>query len=163
VAEYGPGVMELTPAEAHRRSSSKGGLAKDVDLNAAPIARCAFLRRKDAIMDAFDFAAEAELYPAQAKGSRRQPVGYRRFDCAANAIRYAVEELAEQALIGAYLETGEKRFNGKEIRQLYGRPDYPLERRPKMAADGDPARTGGVVISVSAAPVRKKPPRRLQP
>ena len=114
-------------------------------------------------MDAFDFAAEAELYPGQAKGSRRQPVGYRRFDCAANAIRFAVEDLPAEALIGASLEIGEDRFNGKEIRQLYERPDYPLERRPRMTADGGRAGTGGVVISMSDAPVRKKPSRRLRP
>ena len=99
-------------------------------------------------MDAFDFAAEAELYPGQAKGSRRQPVGYRRFDCAANAIRFAVEDLPAEALIGASLEIGEERFNGKEIRQLYERPDYPLERRPRMTADGG-RRAQGVSLSVS--------------
>lgn len=114
-------------------------------------------------MDAFDFAAEAELYPGQAKGSRRQPVGYKRFDCAANAIRFAMEDLPEQALIGAYLEIGENRFNGREIRQLYERPDYPLERRPRMPDDAGRAGARGVVISISAAPARRKPSWRLQP
>ncbi len=79
-------------------------------------------------MDAFDFEAEAELFPIRSRASRRQPVGYRRFARAAEAIRYAIEEMPAEFLVGAYLEVNEERFDGTEIRGLYERADYPLER-----------------------------------
>ena len=101
---------------------------------------------------AFDYSAEAELYPSRAKGSRRQPVGYKRFDHASEAIRFAIEELPDEALVGAYLEIGEERFNGQEIQRLYDRPDYPLERRPRPPKSEAPQKSGGVVDTASGAP-----------
>jgi hypothetical protein len=79
-------------------------------------------------MDTFDFNAEAELFPTRSRASRRQPMGYKRFSRAADAIRYAMEELPAEFLVGAYLEVNEERFDSLEIRRLYERPDYPLER-----------------------------------
>jgi Arc/MetJ-type ribon-helix-helix transcriptional regulator len=90
-------------------------------------------------MTAFDFSAEAELFPSRARASRRQPVGYKRFEHASDAIRFAVEELPAESLIGAYLEVGEERFSGQDIRRLYDRPDYPLPRRqPETPAEPAP-------------------------
>lgn len=84
-------------------------------------------------MAAFDYNAEAELFPN--RGMRGRPVGYRRFNRAADAIRFAIEELPPQALVGAWLEVSEERFDAVGIRRLYDRPDYPLERRTPALAN----------------------------
>jgi hypothetical protein len=77
-------------------------------------------------MSAFDYNAEAELFPSRAV--RRQPVGYKRFARAADAIRFAIEELPAQALAGAWLEVAEERFDAADIRRLYEHANYPLQR-----------------------------------
>ncbi len=84
-------------------------------------------------MDKFDYSAPAELFPSR---NRRGPskVKYRRFDRAADAIRFAVEELPEQQLLGAYIEVEGGRLGHQDIRTLYNSVEYPLKKRAKEAA-----------------------------
>ena len=77
-------------------------------------------------MSPFDYSAPAELLLAKpAKGSREK---YRRFATAAEAIRYAVEDLRTPNAFGAHLEVGDERFDSSEIERLYEAADYPLRK-----------------------------------
>jgi hypothetical protein len=86
-------------------------------------------------MSAFNYSSQAELFPTRNRKSRRQPLGYRRFDRAADAIRFAIEELPSQSLAGAYLEVDEQRFDSVGIRRLYDSTDYPLVRRERLETE----------------------------
>lgn len=85
-------------------------------------------------MSAFDYASEAELFPSRSRKAMRQLGGYKRFARAADAIRYAIEELPPNLLVGACLEVDEERFDEVGIRRLYESENYPLPRR--VAATG---------------------------
>ena len=76
----------------------------------------------------FDYNEPAELYPSRSRRTRG-PVAYKRFDTAAEALRFAVEDLPEGGLNGATLEVNEQRFGRDEIQSLYHSPAFPLERR----------------------------------
>jgi hypothetical protein len=79
----------------------------------------------------FDYGVPAELFPSRFKKGRGH-VTYKRFDTAAEAIRFAIEDIPPPALLGAYLEVGEARFGIHEIQYLYDSAAYPLERRGQL-------------------------------
>jgi hypothetical protein len=82
-------------------------------------------------VEPFDYSTEAELFSTVKQKFRRSPLAYKRFAHAADAIRFAIEELP--SLIGAFLEVDEARYQGKDIRRLYESVDYPLVRRASGA------------------------------
>lgn len=77
-------------------------------------------------MPRFDYSMPAELFPSRryAKSLSR----YRRFPSAAEAIRYAVEDMPAGWLVGTNLVVGGGRYEGAAIRALYDANTYPLER-----------------------------------
>ncbi|HWP26101.1 MAG TPA: hypothetical protein VNL39_07135 [Xanthobacteraceae bacterium] len=89
-------------------------------------------------MSRFDFSAPADLFPRRSRKGNR-PAGYRRFDTAAEAIRYAVEEMSPEYLAGAIIECDERRLDRLDILELYRSPDFPLVRKPKQQAATDQA------------------------
>ncbi|KAA0075373.1 hypothetical protein [Tardiphaga sp. P9-11] len=80
-------------------------------------------------MAAFSYNTAAELFPAAIRKKKRAGFAYRRFDTAAAAVQFAIEELPADSLNGAYLQVDEARFDQSGIRSLYESQDFPLERR----------------------------------
>jgi YD repeat-containing protein len=78
---------------------------------------------------AFDYNASADLFSMTNRNGRRQPLGYRHFESAAEAIRYAVEEIPAQNFIGTLLQVDESRCDSREITRLYASPSFPLARK----------------------------------
>jgi hypothetical protein len=82
-------------------------------------------------MGAFDYGGEAGLFSAKTSKFRQKFLGYRRFTRAADAIRFAVEDLPSDMLRGCSLEVNEETYMGLAIRGLYESEDFPLPRRSK--------------------------------
>jgi hypothetical protein len=74
-----------------------------------------------------NYDAPAELFPCRIKHGHGQ-IKYKRFETAAEAIRFVVEDVPASALHGAYLEVDEARFGRHEIQWLYDSAAYPLCR-----------------------------------
>jgi hypothetical protein len=81
------------------------------------------------VAELFPTRTEAELFPAKRRRLRREPVGYGRFARAADAIRFAIEELPPELLADACLEVNEEIFDRDEILRLYESDVYPLVRQ----------------------------------
>jgi hypothetical protein len=77
----------------------------------------------------FDYTTGAELYSSKFGRQGRRPLTYRRFASAAQAIRFAIEDLPPQFLENSYLEVDETRFPSADIRRLYASTRYPFARR----------------------------------
>ncbi len=77
----------------------------------------------------FDYDKPAELFMAKRRGGAKQPLGYRRFATAAEAIRFAIEEFPAVRTLGAWMQVGDDRFDSDGIQRLYDSTDYPLQRR----------------------------------
>jgi hypothetical protein len=77
-------------------------------------------------MPPFDYNAPAELFLAKRTKSSRE--NYRRFATAAEAIRYAIEDLRTPKAFGVWLQVGDERFNRSEIQRLYEAADSPLTK-----------------------------------
>ena len=88
-------------------------------------------------MAILDYSDEAELSPTASgvelspirRRKLRQPTGFGRFAHAADAIRFAIEELPPELLLVTQLRVAEERFNSEGIRRLYESVEYPLIRR----------------------------------
>ena len=78
---------------------------------------------------AFDYNSPAELFMPRRKSiGRRAAPRYRRFATAAEAIRFAVEEMPAVRTLGAWMQVGDERFDSDEICKLYESSDYPFRR-----------------------------------
>lgn len=82
-------------------------------------------------MAEFDYCAAAELFPGRRRSLSRQIFGYKRFEQASQAIRFAMEDLPPECLAGAFLEVDEGRYGSDDIRSLYQSAEYPLPRRDR--------------------------------
>jgi hypothetical protein len=85
-------------------------------------------------MHAQHYNMEASLYYAKSASSQRKALVLRRFAKAAEAIRYAVEDLSPELLRGCSLEVNESFYFGREIRPLYDDRAFPLRRRAKQVS-----------------------------
>lgn len=78
--------------------------------------------------DNFDYAEPAELYPGKNAAFGARVARYMRFPSAAEAIRFAIEEMPPELLGNSTLEVSEMRFKGQAIFELYMAGAYPLTR-----------------------------------
>lgn len=78
-------------------------------------------------METFDYRAAANLHSPKTDGSSRM-IGYLGFTRAADAIRYAVEQLSAKEFLATHMDVGSESFDSASIRRLYDDDRYPLSR-----------------------------------
>ena len=79
-------------------------------------------------MTTFNYRLPGEIFVRKTTGMRRPGLTYRRFETAAEALRFAVETLPPTALTACVLETDGKRLGSQELKELYADARYPLAR-----------------------------------
>lgn len=82
------------------------------------------------VAELFSARTDAQLFPRNRK-PRRAQVGFGQFARAADAIRFAIEELPIALRSEACLEVNEQIFDLDSIRRLYESAEYPLTRRAR--------------------------------
>lgn len=82
----------------------------------------------DRIPTSFDYAAPAGVFTRHGRGRRGSSAKYRRFQSAAEAIRYVIEELPPPLWPGISLETGDETLDHNQVLKLYKAETYPLDR-----------------------------------
>jgi hypothetical protein len=87
-------------------------------------------------MDHFDFNTPAEVFAIAWGMKRPHFMTYRRFLTGAEAVRHVMEVLHADMRRGTIVETDLARFHPAEIRILYERADYPLQRREPSRPQG---------------------------
>ena len=94
-------------------------------------------------MTRFDYRLPGEIFIPKSSGMRRPGLTYRRFDTAAEAVRFAIETLTATALTACTVETDGKRLGSRELKVLYADARYPLARN----ATGQKRLTGSQRLS----------------
>ena len=90
----------------------------------------------------FDYGAPAGVFTQMRYGRRGSGAKYRRFDTAAEAIRYAIEEVPAPLLPGITMEVGDETLDHLAILRLYEDPRFPAARKragKTSTADGQSA------------------------
>jgi hypothetical protein len=79
-------------------------------------------------MGQFDYAEPAEIFASRYRRARAGAIIYRRFDTAAAAIQFAMEEIPAELATGTFLEVGDERLGHTQIKMLYEDAAFPLSR-----------------------------------
>ncbi len=75
-------------------------------------------------MEPFPYGAPAEMFSASSI-RRSSRMNYRRFETAAEAIRFVMEDLPAPMQPGTSIQVGDERFGFTEIAELYERVEFP--------------------------------------
>jgi hypothetical protein len=79
----------------------------------------------------FPFSAAAEMFSALSV-RRSARMSYRRFETAAEAIRFAMEDLPAPMQAGTSIQVGDQRLSFAEIAELFERAEFPGRARPDI-------------------------------
>jgi hypothetical protein len=77
----------------------------------------------------FNYDVPAEFFSRKTQVLKPSGLTYRRFGTAAEAIRFAIEDVSSAVLGGSTLIVDGERFGAKELKQLYASALYPLQRK----------------------------------